>query len=194
MRWQAAVDELGDLVAQTTKDIGQMCRRLQEVLGSIQNRHLGALVQAYLDDDNLMARFCKAPAAMSFHHAFIGGLLEHTLNAIEIACAICPLYPTLNRDLVVAGLIGRSAVSLRQTPATEKLTVDAALAIVVTAAFRRNTIKYHDRGYRMVLMEAGEAAQNLVIAVVLGRWGLRALRADRAERATPEDRQLSSGS
>jgi 3'-5' exoribonuclease len=96
--------ELGDLVPQTTKDIGQMCRRLQEVLGSIQNRHLAALVQAYLDDDNLMARFCKAPAAMSFHHAFIGGLLEHTLNAIEVADALCPFYPGLNRDVVIAGI------------------------------------------------------------------------------------------
>ncbi len=37
----------------------------------------------------------------------------------------------------------------------------AALAIVVTAAFRRSTIKYLDRGYRMILMEAGEVAQNL---------------------------------
>ena len=37
----------------------------------------------------------------------------------------------------------------------------AAAAIVITAAFRRTTVKYLDRGYRMVLMEAGEAAQNL---------------------------------
>jgi len=37
----------------------------------------------------------------------------------------------------------------------------AAAAIVITAIFYRSTIKYLDRGYRMVLMEAGEAAQNL---------------------------------
>jgi SagB-type dehydrogenase family enzyme len=40
---------------------------------------------------------------------------------------------------------------------------DAALAIVISAAFRRSTVKYLDRGYRMVLMEAGEAAQNLCL-------------------------------
>ena len=61
-------------------------------------------MQAYLDDDNLMANFCKAPAAMSFHHAFIGGLLEHTLNAIEVADAVTKFYPGINRDLVVAGI------------------------------------------------------------------------------------------
>jgi len=40
---------------------------------------------------------------------------------------------------------------------------NASLAIVITAAFRRSTGKYLDRGYRMVLMEVGEAAQNLCL-------------------------------
>ena len=40
---------------------------------------------------------------------------------------------------------------------------NACLAIVIAAAFRRTTVKYLDRGYRMVLMEAGEAAQNLCL-------------------------------
>jgi 3'-5' exoribonuclease len=96
--------EIGDLLPQTTRDISQMCRKLQEMIGSVQNRHLAALLQAYLDDEKLMGGFCKAPAAMSFHHAFIGGLLEHTLNAIEVADAIAKFYPGLNRDLVVAGI------------------------------------------------------------------------------------------
>src|SRR4030095_12093133 len=96
--------EIGDLWPQTTKDIAAMCRKLQEMLGSIQNRHLAALVQAYIDDEKLMAGFCKAPAAMTFHHAFIGGLLEHTLNAIEVADSVCRFYPGLNRDLVVTGI------------------------------------------------------------------------------------------
>ena len=96
--------EIGDLLPQTKKDIGAMCSKLQEILGSIQNRHLSALVQAYLDDEPLMSCFCKAPAAMSFHHAYIGGLLEHTLNAIEVADAVCRFYPHLNRDLVITGI------------------------------------------------------------------------------------------
>jgi len=81
-----------------------MCKRLRELLQSIQNLHLAALVQAYLDDSKLMDNFCRAPAAMSFHHAFIGGLLEHTLNAVEVADCVCRFYPGLNRDLVVAGI------------------------------------------------------------------------------------------
>lgn len=40
---------------------------------------------------------------------------------------------------------------------------DAAVVFVVTAAFERSTLKYQDRGYRMVLMEAGEVAQNITL-------------------------------
>jgi len=96
--------DIADLIPHTDKDIDQMSDRLVEILGSIQNRHLAALMQAYLDDQPLMAQFRTAPAAMSFHHAFIGGLLEHTLNAMEVAEAVCRFYPALNRDLVLAGI------------------------------------------------------------------------------------------
>jgi 3'-5' exoribonuclease len=96
--------DIADLIPHTAKDIPQMFSRLSEILASVQNRHLGALLQAYLDDEKLMTDFRRAPAAMSFHHAFLGGLLEHTLNAIEVAEAVCPFYPGLNRDLVVAGI------------------------------------------------------------------------------------------
>ncbi|MGA3068133.1 MAG: HD domain-containing protein [Tepidisphaeraceae bacterium] len=96
--------DLADLIPHTTKDVDQMFCRVVELCQSIQNRHLGALLQAYLDDPKLMEDFRRAPAAMSFHHAFLGGLLEHTLNAMEVADAVCKFYPLLNRDLVVAGI------------------------------------------------------------------------------------------
>ena len=96
--------DIADLLPQTKKNIPRMYARTSEILGSIQNRHLAALLQAYLDDEKLMGDFCRAPAAMSFHHAFIGGLLEHTLNAMEVADAVCGFYPGLNRDLVIAGI------------------------------------------------------------------------------------------
>jgi len=112
--------ELTDLIPSTDKDVPKMCARVQELCASIQNRHLNALIQAYLDDERLMNNFCKAPAAMSFHHAFLGGLLEHTLNAMEVADCICRFYPGLNRDLVIAGIF------LHDIAKTWELSYDAA--------------------------------------------------------------------
>lgn len=96
--------DIGDLIPHTSQNIKQMCTELHEICGSIQNRHLAAIVHAYIDDENLMGQFCKAPAAQSFHHAFIGGLLEHTLNSMKVADAVVKFYPGLNRDLVLAGI------------------------------------------------------------------------------------------
>lgn len=96
--------DIADLLPTTTKDCDEMRRQLQELLESLQNRYLAALMQAYLDDVELMTQFCKAPAAMSFHHSFIGGLLEHTLNAMQVADAVVKFYPGLNRDLCLAGI------------------------------------------------------------------------------------------
>jgi 3'-5' exoribonuclease len=101
---KAGTYEVGDLMPQTTKDVGQMCARVHELCGSVQNRHLAAILQTYLDDESMMNCFCKAPAAMSFHHAFLGGLLEHTVNAMEVANCVAPFYPGLNRDLLLAGI------------------------------------------------------------------------------------------
>lgn len=114
--------DIADLLPHTQKDIQTMCGKLCELVGSIQNRHLAALVQTYLDDEKLMANFCRAPAAQSFHHAFIGGLLEHTLNALEVADAVVKFYPGLNRDLVLAGIF------LHDIAKTWELSYDNAFA------------------------------------------------------------------
>jgi 3'-5' exoribonuclease len=104
--WPAKPDtfDIADLVPHTTKDIPQMFGKLTEILGSLRNRQLKAIIDAYLFDEKLMDNFRRAPAAMNFHHAFLGGLLEHTLNALDVAMVICPFYPGLNRDLVLAGI------------------------------------------------------------------------------------------
>lgn len=93
-----------ELVASTTKHVPTMCESITGILRNLKNKHLRALVGAYLDDRQLMDNLCKAPAAQSFHHAYLGGLLEHTLNAMQVAQAVIPFYPGLNGDLVLAGI------------------------------------------------------------------------------------------
>jgi len=95
---------LDELLPHTRKSIPEMFERLRAVLGTVRNRHLRAIADAYLADDELMGRFRQAPAAMSFHHAHVGGLLEHTGNMLDVADAVCGFYPGLNRDLVLVGV------------------------------------------------------------------------------------------
>ncbi|QOV92181.1 3'-5' exoribonuclease YhaM family protein [Humisphaera borealis] len=112
--------DIADLLPVTTKNVDEMFGTLSALMGSVRNKHVHALLQAYLKDERLMGLFKRSPAAQSFHHAWIGGLLEHTLNACEVANAVCKFYPTLNRDLVLAG------VFLHDIAKTWELKYDAA--------------------------------------------------------------------
>jgi len=81
-----------------------MFAELVGLLDTLQHPAMKALAQAYLNDEFLMSRFKRCPAAKSMHHAWLGGLLEHTLNLLHLGDVVCPFYPKINRDLVMMGL------------------------------------------------------------------------------------------
>ena len=97
-------DELADLLPTTSGNIEEMFVEVRERLGTLEHLAMKALADVYLADDQLMASFRRAPAAVSLHHAYIGGLLEHTLQLLRLADVMLPLYPGLNRDIVLMGL------------------------------------------------------------------------------------------
>jgi 3'-5' exoribonuclease len=100
-----------DFVPSTQRDVDEMWTRVLAILRTVKNPHLRALIAAFVKDEVIVAGFRKAPAAVQLHHAFIGGLLEHTLNVLELAVRIFgeaddskSLYPKVNRDLVLIGI------------------------------------------------------------------------------------------
>lgn len=96
--------DLVNLLPSTPRSIEGMFDRVKELLASLEHPGMRTLAEAYVSDPALMEGFCRAPAAVSVHHAFIGGLLQHTLQLLELADRMLPLYPELNRDLVLMGL------------------------------------------------------------------------------------------
>ena len=95
---------LSDYMPRTDKDIDQMFQQVKAIIATIQNPDLKRLTEAFLADEELMQKFCAAPAAMTMHHAYLGGLLEHTLNMLNVAQALFPLYPKIQKDLVLAAI------------------------------------------------------------------------------------------
>jgi 3'-5' exoribonuclease len=68
---------------------------------SVTNDHLKKLLEVAIDDQ----RWKRAPAAKQMHHAYLGGLLEHTVNLCRLADAVAKLYPILRRDLLITGAV-----------------------------------------------------------------------------------------
>ncbi|MGH7223114.1 MAG: 3'-5' exoribonuclease YhaM family protein [Gemmataceae bacterium] len=96
--------ELADFLPHTEQDIGKLYERLCSLLRKLDNPHLRALAECFLMDHGLMRDFCRAPAGVRNHHAYLGGLLEHVVTLMESADRIAPLYAELNRDVLLMGV------------------------------------------------------------------------------------------
>src|SRR4051812_40035125 len=76
---------------------------ISQTTHSLTDPRLHALCQAFLQEWG--ERFRRAAAARKYHHARRGGLVEHTAQMMRVATALAPLYPQLNVDLLVAGIL-----------------------------------------------------------------------------------------
>ena len=95
--------DLGNFLAVTQRDVEQMWTELLEILRGIKDKPIRRLIKKFVEDQDFVAAYKRAPAAMQMHHPFIGGLLEHTLNVARAAVKLLPMYPKINADLVLAG-------------------------------------------------------------------------------------------
>ena len=104
----------------------------------------------------------------SFRAVPSGGAL-YPLELYVVALKVDGLEPGIYHYGIEGGVLdvvkpGDPLAALKELVGWDGIDIDnASAAIVITAAFRRSTVKYLDRGYRMILMEAGEAAQNLCL-------------------------------
>jgi len=86
-----------------TVEVDKLMIRLGELLRGIANPHLRNLAECFLMDEELMAKFARAPAGIKNHHAYHGGLAEHVVNLLEVIGRIAPCYPQIDRDLLLMG-------------------------------------------------------------------------------------------
>ena len=62
--------------------------------------------------------FYNYPAASKNHHEFVRGLATHVYGMLKIANALCDIYPSLNRDLLVAGVIVHDIGKIKELSGT----------------------------------------------------------------------------
>jgi len=89
----------------------------KELLGLVEavaDPQVRTLIQAFLQDDDVAARLRRAPAAKTVHHAYPGGLLEHTVSCLKLAHRLADHYPQVDRDLLVAGAFFHDLGKIRE--------------------------------------------------------------------------------
>ncbi len=95
-----------DYLPTTDYDTEKMFQTLLDFMDKVQNPYLSALLKKFfVEDKALVRRFKTASAAKTLHHAFVGGLLQHTLYVTNLCFFMTKYYPVLNRDLLLTAAI-----------------------------------------------------------------------------------------
>ena len=87
--------ELGDFLPHTKYDVEKLYADLRAAIAGMKNPWLQKLLASVVDDPDIAPRLKRAPAAMTMHHAYLGGLLEHVVSLVGLAAAVASTIPSL---------------------------------------------------------------------------------------------------
>jgi 3'-5' exoribonuclease len=91
-----------DFLPRSKRDLNDMLAEFNKRLNLISNSHLQSLLIKIFNEERLK-KYSSAPAGKMWHHGYISGLIEHTLEIIKICDLMCDIHPEINRDLVITG-------------------------------------------------------------------------------------------
>jgi len=110
---------LEEFLPVSKKDFEQMRNELEKRVDEISNKYLKQLLKEILSGTQY-DKFLRVPAGKSWHHSYVHGLLEHTLEIVSICDLVSGFHYEVNRDLLIAGAI------LHDFGKTEELSIDSA--------------------------------------------------------------------
>ena len=97
--------DLVDFLPQSEKNFNLLYDDFKDIVQTIKNSYLRRLLGLLMEDSSLMERFKRAPGGKLWHHARVGGLLEHTLRVVSICEKATEMYGLVDRDLLITGAL-----------------------------------------------------------------------------------------
>jgi len=96
---------LSDYLPHGSQDPDVLFESLLKRIKEMPPGPLQALLLKVFEDPEIVRKYKLAPAAMSYHHAYIGGLIEHVSSLVQLGDGICDHYPFLDRELILTSLL-----------------------------------------------------------------------------------------
>jgi 3'-5' exoribonuclease len=97
--------DLSDFLAHTKCDVEKLYADLGAAVAGVKDPWIKKLLESVVNDPAIVPKLKRAPAAMGMHHAFVGGLLEHTVSLIGLGRSVAAHYPELDADVLLAGIV-----------------------------------------------------------------------------------------
>lgn len=109
--------DVSHLLPAASKDMEEYKKKFLKLVAQISRPPVRELLGEIFSGSR-WEQFIRNPAAKRFHHAYIGGLLEHSVDVAEMALAIAATVPGVDRDMVIAGAL------LHDIGKTEEISAD----------------------------------------------------------------------
>ena len=94
-----------DFLPVAYRDLDELDGFLEHIAEEVHDADLSRLLEAFIGDTAFRADLRRAPCTRAGHHAYLGGLLEHTVAVATLAREACILHPRLRPDLLVAAAL-----------------------------------------------------------------------------------------
>jgi 3'-5' exoribonuclease len=98
--WQA-----GDLMSQGPRSAEELAGEFTRLASSVKHQGLKALLREVFRDKEFFTRFSACPGSQSYHHAYLGGLIEHTVAVADHCAHVAGRYDGVDRDLLVSAAL-----------------------------------------------------------------------------------------
>ncbi|MCF7858758.1 MAG: HD domain-containing protein [Candidatus Cloacimonetes bacterium] len=96
--------DLQEYLETSSKDMNKLSDKLFQYIDKVKNKYLNQLLTTIFEDKEFYTKFTQAPAAKSWHHNYIGGLLEHTITVTGLCDYASHTY-NADKDLLLTGAI-----------------------------------------------------------------------------------------
>jgi 3'-5' exoribonuclease len=96
------------------RDLDELDGFLEHLAREVVDRRFREFLDGLLGDASLRADWRRAPCTRAGHHAYLGGLLEHTVAVATLAVEVCLVHPRVNQDLLLSAAIVHDVGRVRE--------------------------------------------------------------------------------
>ncbi|HLM09492.1 MAG TPA: HD domain-containing protein [Thermoleophilaceae bacterium] len=112
-----------DFLPVAYRDLDELDGFFEHLAREVHDPHLRRLLDSFVLDDAFRAKLRRAPCTRAGHHAYLGGLIEHTVAVATLALESCVLHQRLDSDLLM------TAALLHDLGKTREFTLGADIAL-----------------------------------------------------------------
>ena len=94
-----------DFLPVAYRDLDELDGFLEHMAREVHDPDYARLLAAFVGDERFRAAFRRAPCSRAGHHAYLGGLLEHTVAVATLANEVCLAHPGVNPDLLITAAL-----------------------------------------------------------------------------------------